>query len=85
MAFTQACCEISVPYFEGFNRFVVWPAPSSVSLCQVFWCTPHLYYAFQFRFVSHFGKKKLTNLPAPQKYKDWSRIKSGSNCLTRQT
>ena len=27
----QACCLVSLPYYEGYNRFAVWPAPNSVS------------------------------------------------------
>ena len=32
MALVQPCCAVRVPYYEGFNRFAVWPAPSSVRL-----------------------------------------------------
>ena len=27
----QSCCQVSLPYYEGYNRFAVWPAPNSVS------------------------------------------------------
>ena len=27
----QACCLVSLPYYEGYSRFAVWPAPNSVS------------------------------------------------------
>ena len=35
MALAQPCCFVSVPYYEGYDRFAVWPAPNSVSLYNV--------------------------------------------------
>ena len=32
MALPPSCCAVCVPYYEGYNRFAVWPSPSLVSL-----------------------------------------------------
>ena len=35
MAMALPCCAVSVPYYLGYDRFAVWPAPDYVSIYTI--------------------------------------------------